>query len=586
MIELKYNPNDMRNIFFIGDELELQSQKGKKHKTPNLEDFLNKIPSHHFLPSFKGTPTPEIFLKKKHTKMGRVLYYCHSGLWRNIQLWCQKKNIVLQLPEQFNYFKYTGFNMSFEEWKEYVNSWEISLCPYEYQYRAAWLILKYRQSLSQLATRAGKTLVAYMVFRYLMEKQGAKKILMIVPAKSLVKQAVGDFTDYAEFFKMETVWAGGELQEGSNLTIGTFQSLVMRADKTNAKYDPHFFDDYDVILVDEAHTLKCKSINTILEQPFIKDVKVKFGFSGSLPPEDTIESFCCHALMGPTIQDIRSKELMDGGYITPIDITQIYIPHPMTDEQRDNYIKCAEYLNSVTVVDKINGEKVERKLPIEKREFTIELEKEFPLVLREMKERVADDYDGPDKLTIDDYLNYNIDLCKDRGSNLLLLEQMVLHRDQKRLEVLRDLLNGFEKNCIVFAHHTSYLKYLHSRIIEWFPDRPIYLITGQTSDKKREQIKEKLLNDKAAILVASYGCVGTGLTFKNLDYGVFAQSFKSPIINKQSLGRGLCLANDKEKYYLYDLVDDFPTGKLVDQGRSKYKLFKSEKFDVRVKRVS
>lgn len=579
MITITYNQNDLRYIFITGDITDLQSQRNidRKKRTPNLEDYLNVIPSYQFLPSFRGVPKPECFLHKFKSAGGQVIYYCHSGLWKTIVDWCKLKGIEVKYQFDMNYFKYTGFNMTLDEFREYVNSWEISLNPYDYQLKAAWLILHYRQSLSQLATRAGKTLIAYMVFRYMIE-HGAKKILMIVPAKSLVKQAVGDFNDYAEFFDMETVWAGGELQEGSNVTIGTFQSLVKKADKRSVKYDPSFFRDYDVVLVDEAHTLKCDSIDTILNQSFMKNTKLKFGFSGSLPDENTIDSFCCHSLMGPMIQDIRSKELMDGGYITPVDITQIRINNPMTDDLKQIYIKCAEYLNSNLVTEKNDkGEKVAVKRALEDRDFTMVDVKKLPLVLQTMK-------DNPD-CSDDEYLDYMVDLCKAKGSNLLMLEQMLVHRNQKRLDVIEYLLKGFTKNCIVFAHHTEYLKYMYKYFADKFPDRPVYLITGQTSDKKREKIKQALLTDKDAILFASYGCVGTGLTFKNLDYGIFAQSFRSGIINKQSIGRGLCLANDKDYYYLYDIIDIFPTGRLEAQGKSKMKLYKKEQFKVRIKEV-
>ena len=85
--------------------------------------------------------------------------------------------------------------------------------------------------------------------------------------------------------------------------------------------------------------------------------------------------------------------------------------------------------------------------------------------------------------------------------------------------------------------------------------------------------------------MASYGCVGTGLTFKNLDYGIFAQGFKSHIINLQSLGRGLCLANDKDKYRLYDLVDCFPTRRIEMQGKSRKRLYEEQGFEYHIERV-
>ena len=568
-----YNPNDLRYIFFVGDHNELASCKGSTIKRKNLEDFLNVIPSYQFLPSFRGVPKPEVFLHKFKTKVGNTVYYCHSGLWKTVFDWCQANKIQISQPAQFNEFKYTDFNMTLEEFTDYVNSWEIVLNPYPYQLKAAWLILHYKQSLSQLATRAGKTLIAYIVFRYMIE-HGAKKILMIVPNTSLVKQAVNDFDDYKEFFNMETVWAGGELCENSDLTIGTFQSLVKKADKKSTKYDPHFFDPYDVVLVDEAHTLKCESINTILNQNFMKNVKLKFGFSGSLPDEKSIDSFCCHALMGPTIQDIRSKELMDGGFITPVEITQIYIDHPSSPDLDKLYIECGEYLNGNTVMEEYidrNGklDKREKLLPVEQRIFTQQYVKTLPLVLKEMKTKDQTEY-----------RDYLIDLCKARGSNILMLEQMLVHRDEKRLIVIENLLRDFKKNSIVYFHHTEYGRFLFNYIKSKFPGRHIYFIDGKTSVKKRQKIIQDLLTDTDAILVASYGCCSTGLTFKNLDYGIFAQSFKSHIINKQALGRGLCLANDKDKYRLYDLIDVYPTKRLYTQGTAKYNLYKREKFEV------
>ena len=73
------------------------------------------------------------------------------------------------------------------------------------------------------------------------------------------------------------------------------------------------------------------------------------------------------------------------------------------------------------------------------------------------------------------------------------------------------------------------------------------------------------------------------MTFKNLDYGIFAQSFKSRTINLQSVGRGMLKNDKKDTFYLYDIVDNLPTGKLAEQGRIKRKLYIIEKYDVDVK---
>lgn len=581
MINIQYNKDDLRYIFITGDKVH----------TDILEATMNKIPDYMFLPAFKGVPKPEIFLNKfRHRDTKQIIYYTYSGLWKYVIDFCASNNIQCNTLD--SYFKYSQFQSdigSLDEFIEYVNSWNMNLTPYDYQYRAAWLILNYRQSLSQLATRAGKTLIAYMVFRYALE-HGAHNILMIVPSRPLVRQAVSDMQKFKEFFTTETVWSGGELCEGSNLTIGTFQSLVKRFDKKSTKYDPCFFDKFDIVCCDEAHTAKCESIKTILQQNFMKNVKVRFGFSGSLPKSDTIEAFACGSLLGPMIQDVRSHELIDGGFISDIRISQYYIKYKENIDLYDNYIKCAEYLCSEYVNDE-NKEHI--LLPKDEREFTIQHVKRMPVALKHIKNEIIKESKTID-LTDDEremywrqkYVDYLYSICKQTGSNALLLEQMLVHRSQARIRLIDRLLSSFNKNSIVFAHHTEYLKMLHDHFKALYPNRNVYMIHGGTTTKKRELIIANLEKDTDAILFASYACIGTGLTLRNLDYGIFAQSFRSEIINKQSLGRGLMLAEDKEYYQLYDIIDVFPTKRIYRQGLDKKRLYADEKFNCTIHKVN
>ena len=158
MITIKYKPNDLRYIFLISDT---------PKEMVDLEKYLNKIPPYQFLPSYAGPIKPTVFLNKFKTPTGQVIYYCHSGLWKTIYDWCKESNIEVNGID--NNFKYNDFTLSLEEFTEYINKWALNITPRDYQIKAAWMILKYRQSLSQLATRAGKTLIAYIVFRYMLE---------------------------------------------------------------------------------------------------------------------------------------------------------------------------------------------------------------------------------------------------------------------------------------------------------------------------------------------------------------------------------------------------------------------------------
>lgn len=559
MVNIIYKNTDLRYIFLTSDN---------HSELEKLEEFLNKIPNWMFLPACRIAPKPVVFLNKFRAKDGRIIYWCHSGLWRTVQEWCNSNSIQFEGID--DKFKYTDFNLTLEQFQDYITKWDLNLDPYDYQVKAAWLILKYRQSLSELATRAGKTLVAYIVFRYMLEN-GAKKILMIVPSIHLVKQGVEDFKQYKEFFQTETVWAKGESCSCANLTIGTYQSLVQKADKKSKKYNPKFFEGYDIVCVDEAHHLVAKSINTILGLDFMKFVRLRFGFTGTLPQSGTIESFACHALMGPKIQNVTTMELVDRGFLAKPIINQIRIEYTEDEDLLNNYIKCGEYLNSS--YKEVDGKKI--LLPKEERDFTIQHVKELPFVLKQLK----------NQYTKEQYKDYLIDLCKAKGSNLLMLEQMIIHRSQQRLNVMDQIITNNRGNCIVFAHHTAYLKILKEHFEMTFPDRPVYIITGSENLKKRLQVIENMLDDKDAILCASYGCCSTGITFKNIDYGIFAQSFKSEIIVLQSIGRGLLKTETKNTFPIYDIIDILPTKRLMMQGVSKIKTYKERGFEYNIQKL-
>lgn len=578
MIHIAYNKNDLRYIFLYGDNISANTILQKKEKRPSLEDFLNKIPDFMFMPSYSGIPKPEVFLNK-FRKGDKVIYYCYAGLWKQIVDWCKKMNIDYTFETDENYMKYREMPLTIEQFIDYVKSWGMSIEPREYQYKAAWLILKYRISMSQLATRAGKTLIAYMVFRYMLEN-GAKNILMIVPNTTLVKQGVKDMSEYKEFFKTETVWSKGELCESANLTIGTFQSLVKKLDRKSKNYNPKFFEKFDVICCDECHTVKCASIKALLNQECMKHVKLRFGFSGTIPSGNSIESFTCQSLLGPVVQDIRSSELVDEGFLAKVNVAQIKIEYPLSDALLDEYIRCGEYLVGNTVKDK---EGKEIQLPKEQQDMTMKYQKKLPFAAEQVKQSLIGN--KPTRTGKEEYMNYLVDCCKASGSNLLMLEQMLIHRSKRRIAVLDKLIANLDKNTIIFAHHTDYLKKLHKHIEEKFTDKQVFIITGSVNVKKREAILKALNENDNCILCASYACCGTGLTFKNLYYGIFAQSFKSETINLQSIGRGMLKSDDKDTFYLYDLVDCLPTGKLEIQGRLKARMYKNEKYTVNIKQA-
>ena len=565
MINILRNPNDPRYIFLTTDP---ENKQDLEHIAA-LEKHMNKIPQYMLLPTFSGVPEPSVFLDKFKGQDGNYIYYCSAGLWVEIHNFFASKGWPIKEDVIDNQFKYTPFNLTKAQFKELVESWGLNLTPHDYQLNAAWLILKYNMSLSELATRAGKTLVFYLVARAAKEVLGANKILMIVPSIHLVKQGVKDLQDYKEYFNSEQIWSGGEQVEMADLTIGTFQSLVRKADPRYKKYDPDFFNDYDVICVDEAHKSPCKSIKTILALESFKRVKIRFGFTGTLPKPNTIEWLACQAILGPKIQEIGSRMLIEEGFLADPIIKQFRIKYDPKSLQ-DIEIKASEYLLSSYVLE--GGNKV--LLPADQREFTMIHKKRLPTALIDAKRLYEPD----------EYLKFMKKMLAG-SSRTLNMEQLVTMFSKPRLELMDNIIKNLNKNIIVFAHNVEYIKYLEAHFKTMFPEKTIYRITGATTLKKRQAILNEMLDLNNCILIGGYGVISTGLTMRNIDYAIFAQSFKSDSLTRQSIGRGLIRTEDKTKFFIYDIMDEYPTGKLHNQAVEKIKTYKQQKFEYSIEKI-
>jgi superfamily II DNA or RNA helicase len=616
MIHFVFSDKDTRYLFLkcdkTNDELVECIDKSTKrkyyvHVFDALIKHINLTDPACYLKTWTGPPITQDFIFKFKQISGDELLYCSIGLWQIIYKFLKDKNVPYDGLDQTR-FKYK-IQHTYEEFKEIVDNWEMDIQPREYQYKSAYKILQWKRSLSQLATRAGKTLIAYMVFRYGMEYMGMKRILMIVPSIDLVKQGYNDFKDYKEFFKTECVWGGGKLVESSNLTIGTFQSLIKFLEKKdskgkpNKKYNPHFFDDYDCVFVDEVHRATAAQTKEIISQPFMQKVKISYGMTGTLPPEKSIEYYCLSSLIGAKIQTIKPRELMDAGYISDIHINQCILKYNSNiEEQKELFIKAAEYAisNYCEIQNPQTGKNERVKLAEPK--FLFQYEKEMPYGVLEAKQTIYSssnikEVNGEDiEKTKDEKDKEYIDLLNkfvsdSIGTNGLVIERMMVHFMEKRVDYLcNNILNKCPYNTLVLAHHTEYIKYLVDEVTRRMPDKIVCCIQGSTGSKQRDKIKETLKENNNCILIASYGCVGTGITLSNLCFGVLFESFKSESLNMQSLGRGLGLSKLKDRYEVYDIVDKFAdvldTKRIWLQGRKRQKIYQENQYDYDVINVN
>lgn len=572
MIHFIFAKKDLRYLFLKGDNEE------DEMNLDSLKESLCPIDPICFLPTFQGREKfTQDFMWDYVQPTGTKVWYCAIGLWQYCYKWLKDHNIEFDgLIENKDIFK-RKLKYTFDEFKDIVNSWELSLNPREYQLEAAYKILSYKSSLSQISTRAGKTLIAYIIFRYAMEHLNVKKILVIVPSIDLVKQMYSDFAQYQEFFKAECVWSGGKLVESSNLTIGTFQSLIKfiekpKWNKPNKKYNPTFFDSYDCLFVDETHRATAEQIKAIISTVFMKNLKLGFGLTGTLPKEKTLNYIILHSLLGAKIQDIKPIQLMQAGYISPIDIHQVRLHYSSEESKvitKKLFLGCSEYALGDFVYETNPMTNKKEKVKLENAKYLIQYKKSLPIGILQNKESLDDEK----------YIKLLKDFIpQSTKTSLLLIEQMMTHFMDKRIDYLCDnILPYCTGNTLILGHYVEYIKHVADIVKQKYPNRKIYVITGSVSSKKRDKMMKEMKEDKGYILIASYAIMGTGITLPLLEYGILMESYKSEILNMQSLGRGLGLGEGKEQYEVYDLIDcfdkQFSSNKIYLQGLSKTHIY-------------
>jgi hypothetical protein len=193
------------------------------------------------------------------------------GLWRELLQIGEKYNIKIEIEGLDNLIFDEVTLEEFTNWCERFFEGS-DKPPRDYQIETAWKIIRFRYSVSEVATSSGKTLIAFMIFAWLKQMGFIRKFMMIVPSTNLVFQGSDDFIDYGIDklgSRIQQIGGGSKIREGCDVVIGTFQSLV--------KQDPDFFDEFDLVFVDEC--LSPDSIITMSDGTYKKISEVIIGDS-------------------------------------------------------------------------------------------------------------------------------------------------------------------------------------------------------------------------------------------------------------------------------------------------------------------
>lgn len=201
---------------------------------------------------------------------------------------------------------------------------------YFYQLESVFRALLFKQAKIEISTGGGKTMVTYLYIRYLIDNVIPKdrKVLLIINRKDLVKQTAKAFINYDKHndnpLIVETIFSGAKSVANANVVIGTYQTL--------SNYDKEYFDDFSVMICDEAHSAKAYSIrNEIYSKCF--NCEYILGMTGTWPDYNTLDYLNVTSMFGPLVFVKETHELIEDGNICPVFINKILINY--TEENID-----------------------------------------------------------------------------------------------------------------------------------------------------------------------------------------------------------------------------------------------------------
>ncbi len=274
-----------------------------------LSDFFTfKVPGFQFMPAYRNKMWDGNI--RLFNRRNRQLY---AGLLPYVKEFCDQREYDITIDPDLE----MEDSFSLKDAKDFADTLGMPHTPREYQIEAFTKAVRSKRRLILSPTASGKSLIIYLLTKWY-----KRPTLVIVPTISLVHQMRGDFVDYGcDSEEIYTIQGGVDKNTDSNIVISTWQSIH--------KMPRAWFDRFDVVIGDEAHLYKAKSLTGILEK--MPNTPYRFGFTGTLDGTHT-HKLVLEGLFGAVYGVITTKKLIDDKYLADFKIKALILKY--TDATR------------------------------------------------------------------------------------------------------------------------------------------------------------------------------------------------------------------------------------------------------------
>jgi superfamily II DNA or RNA helicase len=291
------------------DEVYLQVSCDSGIARELAEFFSFFVPGYQYMPAYKMR-----MWNGKVNLFNQMNYTLYIGLLPYLKEFCASRDYTLDVDAALS----DRQKCSFEDCQKFLETLELPFEARDYQIEAIRHGIKNHRALLLSPTGSGKSLIIYALTRYY-----NKKTLVIVPTISLVSQMFSDFKNYAKNqpeYNVDKIchpiYGGQEKITDKKVVISTWQSIY--------KLPKSWFEQFDVVIGDEVHLFKAKSLMSIMTK--LDKAQFRFGTTGTLDGTQT-HKLVLEGLFGTTFAVTTTKSLMDKKQLADLSIECIVLKY-------------------------------------------------------------------------------------------------------------------------------------------------------------------------------------------------------------------------------------------------------------------
>lgn len=277
------------------------------------EFFSFFVPGYRFMPAYRNR-----IWDGKIRLFNQTTGEIPAGLFPQILAFAESREYELDIDDSEYGNPNEGNAINADFMMKFVEALKLPFKIRDYQFDAVCHGIQRKNAILLSPTGSGKSLIIYVLMRYLLSSFEDKNILVIVPTTSLVEQMYNDFKTYG--YNVEAhchrIYSGKDKNTSKRVIISTWQSIY--------KFPQAWFERFGSVFGDECHGFKSRSLTSIMNKCI--EAEYRFGTTGTLDGAQTHE-LVLQGLFGKIHRVTSTRQLQDDDTLAKLEIRRIVLQH-------------------------------------------------------------------------------------------------------------------------------------------------------------------------------------------------------------------------------------------------------------------